>query len=106
MNNNSPWWSRAVFYQVYPRSFADSNGDGVGDLDGIAAKLEYLDLLGIDADGIVHISERLLEIHDGPFLEHGIKSISGTRILPPTRLEDRPDKDRLDLRFQAFRRTE
>src|SRR5246127_2272156 len=49
MNNNSPWWSRAVFYQVYPRSFADSNGDGVGDLDGVTAELDYLDLLGIDA---------------------------------------------------------
>jgi alpha-glucosidase len=45
----SPWWSRAVFYQVYPRSFADSNGDGVGDLDGVAAKLDYLKLLGVDA---------------------------------------------------------
>ncbi|MGA8545575.1 MAG: glycoside hydrolase family 13 protein [Mycobacterium sp.] len=44
-----PWWSRAVFYQVYPRSFADSNGDGVGDLDGVASRLEYLDQLGIDA---------------------------------------------------------
>lgn len=38
-----------MFYQVYPRSFADSNGDGVGDLDGVAAKLDYLKLLGVDA---------------------------------------------------------
>ncbi|MGH3558958.1 MAG: glycoside hydrolase family 13 protein [Mycobacterium sp.] len=44
-----PWWSRAVFYQVYPRSFADSSGDGVGDLDGVLSRLDYLDLLGIDA---------------------------------------------------------
>lgn len=44
-----PWWSRAVFYQVYPRSFADSNGDGVGDLDGVVSRLDYLDQLGIDA---------------------------------------------------------
>jgi alpha-glucosidase len=44
-----PWWSHAVFYQVYPRSFADSNGDGVGDLDGVASRLEYLDRLGVDA---------------------------------------------------------
>lgn len=43
------WWSNAVFYQVYPRSFADSNGDGVGDLDGVAARLDYLERLGIDA---------------------------------------------------------
>ena len=44
-----PWWSSAVFYQVYPRSFADSNGDGVGDLDGLTARLEYLQQLGVDA---------------------------------------------------------
>ncbi|HTZ15873.1 MAG TPA: alpha-amylase family glycosyl hydrolase, partial [Mycobacterium sp.] len=44
-----PWWARAVFYQVYPRSFADSDGDGVGDLDGVASRLDYLDRLGIDA---------------------------------------------------------
>ncbi len=44
-----PWWSSAVFYQVYPRSFADSNGDGVGDLDGLAARLGYLEELGVDA---------------------------------------------------------
>nr|WP_246216751.1 glycoside hydrolase family 13 protein [Mycobacterium botniense] len=43
------WWSHAVFYQVYPRSFADGNGDGVGDLDGVVARLDYLEMLGIDA---------------------------------------------------------
>ena len=46
---NTPWWSDAVFYQAYPRSFRDSNGDGVGDLDGVTAELDYLDELGIDA---------------------------------------------------------
>lgn len=43
------WWADAVFYQVYPRSFADSNGDGVGDLDGVSARLDYLATLGVDA---------------------------------------------------------
>jgi alpha-glucosidase len=44
-----PWWKHAVFYEVYPRSFADSNNDGVGDLNGITSKLDYLHELGIDA---------------------------------------------------------
>ncbi len=43
------WWKRAVIYQVYPRSFADSNGDGIGDLPGIISHLDYLAELGIDA---------------------------------------------------------
>ncbi|MEH3129597.1 MAG: glycoside hydrolase family 13 protein [Mycolicibacterium neoaurum] len=43
------WWSRAVFYQIYPRSFADSNGDGVGDLDGITTRMDYLAALGVQA---------------------------------------------------------
>ena len=43
------WWRRAVIYQVYPRSFQDSNGDGVGDLNGISRRLEHLVRLGIDA---------------------------------------------------------
>ena len=45
----SRWWREAVFYQIYPRSFADSNGDGVGDLEGIRAHLGELAWLGIDA---------------------------------------------------------
>jgi alpha-glucosidase len=43
------WWQDAVFYEIYPRSFADSNGDGIGDLNGIASKLDYLKDLGVDA---------------------------------------------------------
>src|SRR4051812_8538407 len=43
------WWQHAVFYEIYPRSFADSNNDGTGDLNGITAKLDYLQSLGIDA---------------------------------------------------------
>jgi alpha-glucosidase len=43
------WWGDAVIYEVYPRSFKDSNGDGVGDLNGITSKLDYLQSLGIDA---------------------------------------------------------
>jgi alpha-glucosidase len=43
------WWHHAVFYEVYPRSFADSNNDGVGDLKGITSKLDYLKQLGVDA---------------------------------------------------------
>lgn len=46
---NLDWWKTGVIYQIYPRSFADSNGDGVGDLPGITQKLDYLSWLGIDA---------------------------------------------------------
>src|SRR5262249_27029629 len=43
------WWQHAVFYEVYPRSFADGNHDGIGDLKGITSKLDYLKDLGVDA---------------------------------------------------------
>ena len=46
---HTPWWREAVVYQIYPRSFADSNGDGVGDLPGITSRLDYLAELGVDA---------------------------------------------------------
>lgn len=47
--NDSKWWKEAIVYQVYPRSFKDSDGDGVGDLKGIISKLDYIKRLGIDA---------------------------------------------------------
>lgn len=43
------WWQDAVIYQIYPRSFQDSNGDGIGDLEGIRSRLGYLKDLGVDA---------------------------------------------------------
>ena len=44
-----PWWKGAAIYQIYPRSFADSNGDGIGDLAGITAHLDHVASLGMDA---------------------------------------------------------
>ena len=45
---NRAWWKESVVYQIYPRSFCDSNGDGIGDLNGIRSKLDYLSELGIN----------------------------------------------------------
>jgi alpha-glucosidase len=58
------WWRDAVVYQIYVRSFADSNGDGVGDLDGIRARLGYLELLGVDALW-------LTPFYPSPMADHG-----------------------------------
>ena len=49
LRQDTGWWRHAVIYEVYPRSFQDSNGDGIGDLDGITARLPYLKGLGVDA---------------------------------------------------------
>jgi alpha-glucosidase len=46
--SRQPWWTSGVLYQAYPRSFADSNGDGIGDLTGLRGRLEYLHWLGVD----------------------------------------------------------
>src|ERR1700758_2857573 len=54
-SNADPWWKHAVIYEIYPRSFQDSNGDGVGDLNGITQRLDYLKDLGIDAIWIAPI---------------------------------------------------
>src|SRR5918992_3539523 len=49
-SSTAPWWQHGVVYQVYPRSFRDANGDGIGDLAGVLEKLDYLsDTLGVDA---------------------------------------------------------
>lgn len=48
-DSRDEWWENATFYQVYVRSFADADGDGVGDLDGVRERLGYVDLLGVDA---------------------------------------------------------
>jgi alpha-glucosidase len=44
-----PWWQAGVVYQIYPRSFQDTNGDGIGDLSGILSRLDHLVSLGVDA---------------------------------------------------------
>jgi len=46
------WWQSGVIYQIYPRSFKDSNGDGIGDLQGIITQLDYLTCLGVDASWV------------------------------------------------------
>ena len=46
---NYLWWQKGIIYQIYPRSFQDSNGDGCGDLHGIISRLDYLKWLGVDA---------------------------------------------------------
>jgi putative restriction endonuclease len=61
-------------------------------------------LIGIDPDFRIHVSGRLLEIHDGPFLELGLKGIVGHMIDRPRRNEDRPDRDRLAIRFEQYKK--
>lgn len=53
----TPWWREAVFYQIYPRSFQDTDGDGIGDLAGITSRLDYLNWLGVDALWLTPITQ-------------------------------------------------
>lgn len=59
-------------------------------------------LIGIDPDFRIHVSTALLSINDGPMLEKGIKERAGELIRSPRRKSDRPDRDRLALRFESF----
>ena len=58
------WWHKATIYQIYPKSFADANGDGIGDLKGITSKLDYLQELGITAIW-------LSPVYDSPMDDNG-----------------------------------
>lgn len=68
------WWKEAVFYQIYPRSFCDGNGDGIGDLQGILSKLDYLKELGVDAIW-------LSPVYDSPCDDNGYDIRDYDRIL-------------------------
>ena len=61
-------------------------------------------LIGIDPDFPIQVSDRLLESHHGLFLQLGLKGIAGTLIDTPNRIEDRPVRDRLAIRFEQFKR--
>ena len=61
-------------------------------------------LIGVDPDDRIHVSERLLELHNGPFLKLGLKKIAGEPIRLSRRTADYPDRDWLDFRFEQFKR--
>ncbi|MBA4026255.1 MAG: DUF3459 domain-containing protein [Gordonia sp.] len=69
------WWQNAIFYQIYPRSFSDHNGDGVGDIPGVIDKLGYLELLGIDALWLSPVMK-------SPMADHGY-DVSDPRDIDP-----------------------
>jgi alpha-glucosidase len=80
------WWREGVLYQIYPRSFSDSNGDGIGDLPGILEKLDYLEWLGVDAIW-------LNPIHPSPNVDWGYDVADYTGVHPE--LGTLEDVDRL-----------
>src|SRR4029453_7636195 len=72
---DAAWWQRGVIYQIYPRSFMDSDGDGVGDLPGVLARLDHLTWLGVDALW-------LSPVHPSPMVDFGY-DISDYRDVDP-----------------------
>ncbi|MGB7190151.1 MAG: alpha-glucosidase [Acidobacteriaceae bacterium] len=87
-----PWWDNAVIYEIYPRSFQDSNGDGVGDLNGITSRLDYLKTLGVDAVW-------LTPIYPSPQVDFGY-DISDYRAVDP-QYGTLKDFDRLESQAKA-----
>ncbi|TAL00444.1 MAG: DUF3459 domain-containing protein [Rhodospirillaceae bacterium] len=80
MNDRSPWWQRGVVYQIYPRSFQDSNGDGIGDLKGITDRLAYIAALGVDAIWLSPVYPSPMADFGYDVLDYvGIDPIFGTR---------------------------
>jgi alpha-glucosidase len=75
MNASHPWWQKGIIYQIYPRSFQDSNGDGIGDLPGILQRLDYVKRLNVDA---VWISP----IYPSPMADFGYDVADYTGIHP------------------------
>ncbi|XP_067005277.2 trehalose-6-phosphate hydrolase [Anabrus simplex] len=75
-NASEPWWRRSVVYQIYPKSFKDSDGDGIGDLKGIRSKLNYIKQLGVDAIWIT-------PIYDSPMRDNGYDIRDYYKIFPP-----------------------
>src|SRR4051794_41761673 len=73
---DAPWWTRAVVYQVYPRSFMDSDGDGVGDLGGVLQRLDHLADLGVD---VVWLSP----VYPSPQADNGYDISDYTETDPP-----------------------
>src|ERR1700748_1663111 len=70
-----PWWKHAVIYEIYPRSFQDTNGDGIGDINGITSRLDYLKDLGIDAIWIT-------PMYPSPQIDFGYDIADYTKIDP------------------------
>jgi oligo-1,6-glucosidase len=95
MNNQDPsthdappreWWKEAVVYQIYPRSFLDTNGDGVGDLDGVTARLDYLKALGVE---VIWLGPH----YDSPNIDNGYDIRDYRKIMPE--FGDMADFDRM-----------
>ena len=94
------WWKEAVVYQIYPRSFKDSNGDGIGDIPGIMEKLDYIESLGID---VIWLNP----VYKSPNYDNGYDiitpdAIGNVRLIFPVDYEVCPD-NKQDIRYYVPR---